>query len=77
MFTANQKSNCHFHGNKATEDHVVYPTLTVITPLRPTLFMADEISSPILWSPLAEIVATLIRNSVIEHLYFTIQIQFV
>lgn len=33
-------------------------TLTVITPFRPTFFIASEIILPISWSPFADIVAT-------------------
>ena len=36
----------------------VFPSFTVMTPFLPTLFIADEINSPISLSPLAEIVAT-------------------
>lgn len=38
--------------------HLTNRTLTVMTPLRPTFFMALEITLPISTSPLAEIVAT-------------------
>lgn len=38
---------------------IVKLTLTVMTPLRPTFFMALEMMLPISTSPLAEIVATL------------------
>ncbi|RMZ94721.1 hypothetical protein BpHYR1_018404 [Brachionus plicatilis] len=41
----------------------VFPSLTVITPSLPTFFMAFEIMSPMLLSPLAEMVATWLISS--------------
>ena len=40
----------------------VLPSLTVITPFLPTVFIAEEMREPISRSPLAEIVATLERG---------------
>lgn len=57
-------------GDETILFHPVYrilkQTLTVMTPLRPTFFMAFDMILPISTSPLAEIVATLKQEDIMK-----------